>query len=773
MDDFLAIYDESDDYKPSVEEQSPLCDQLAKVSEDYSAEQLIAKGGMKSVSKVFCNSTHRYVAKATLNLSENLELREAFIREARLTALLDHPNIIKIYAIALSTKGEPFFTMELKTGSSLSQYLQGTHSKSELLGIFIKICDAIAYSHSRQILHLDLKPDNIQVGSFGEVIVCDWGIGRIMTDTNESDSGSHQLQLDADMLNHCTLYGEAKGTPGYMAPEQFQGENKNEQTDIYSLGSLLFTLLAPERFKGQSTQDILHENADTLSLKMAHIPVSLRAVIDKAMAHDPQERYQSVEALQSDILLYLNEYPTEAQGAEFWTQGGFFWRRNRRICQILLSSGIIFISGLFFFMNRLSQSEHRTTLALKESQQHASALEKTLNLNEDMAKSLNTLPKTIVGRIFARNQELRDYQLLMTPKVSLQRSNQYLEAAYKTEPQNTYIIRALATNYFISMNLEKLDSFCRLHKDKLIFNNFIEKYRVDGRLKKINKDFSTFKDMVMFSKRLPVLMELVIAHHADDFRTHAEFPAIIRELILSYYPKVSKLELSFKGPSLELWAPKLKKITSPTTKLCLLRYLKFKDLFIADNDISNANNLAGLNLRKLYLQHTKIRDLTPLLKLTTLDHVTVLKNQIPEKQLAEFSKYFSKELIQVYEAEHAVISGGAIIKYDHKNYSSGGFIAGLYKNLNAQILFDLTAKADVQKNITLRYSAGHGDAEIIMTINGIEHELKLKSTGDWEQWKNVAVPVSLIEGSNKLNFRMKLSTINCINLDSISHPIKY
>ena len=181
MSDFLSLYDESDDYQPSKDESSPLCEQLAQVTDAYSREELIAKGGMKSISKVYCERTHRYVAKATLNQADNLEFREAFIREARLTALLDHPNIIKIYDIALSEKGAPFFIMELKMGYSLRLFLKEEQSRSELLVIFIKICDAIAYAHSRRVLHLDIKPDNIQVGSFGEVIVCDWGLGRIIT----------------------------------------------------------------------------------------------------------------------------------------------------------------------------------------------------------------------------------------------------------------------------------------------------------------------------------------------------------------------------------------------------------------------------------------------------------------------------------------------------------------------------------------------------------------------------------------------------------------
>ena len=140
MGDFLAIYDESDNFEPSPAEQSPLCEQLARVTEAYNDEELIATGGMKSISKVFSNNTQRYVAKATLNTPENLELREAFIREARLTARLDHPNIIKIHDIGLDENQRPYFTMDLKSGDNLGKLLHGGKcTRRELLIIFMKI----------------------------------------------------------------------------------------------------------------------------------------------------------------------------------------------------------------------------------------------------------------------------------------------------------------------------------------------------------------------------------------------------------------------------------------------------------------------------------------------------------------------------------------------------------------------------------------------------------------------------------------------------------
>ncbi|MCH2207214.1 MAG: hypothetical protein MK132_15270 [Lentisphaerales bacterium] len=267
-------------------------------------------------------------------------------------------------------------------------------------------------------------------------------------------------------------------------------------------------------------------------------------------------------------------------------------------------------------------------------------------------------------------------------------------------------------------------------------------------------------------------MELVIAYHAERFRHHVEFPALIESLIKRYYPKNKKLDLTLRDNSLEIWAPDLNEMTSPVTKLCLLRYLKFKDLFVAKNSISNAKEFAGLNLRRLYLQHTQITDLLPLLSIATLDRVTIQHDQIPQEQLAEFSKHFTKDLVQVYEAEDAIHTHKVKANYNHRNYTSGGFVDGFYKNPNGIISFKLQAKQTGIETIRFRYSAGFGDADIIIITNDKEQEFTLKSTRTWEEWGTALITIDLKQGKNVLSFKMKTSTHKCFNLDSISRPLK-
>ncbi len=145
---------------------------------------------------------------------------------------LAHPNILPIHNMGVDPNGKPFFTMELLPGDSLKDIVSGLksskadyvsrYSLDALLSIYQKICDAMAYTHSRGVLHLDLKPSNIRVGPFGDVFVCDWGLARIVREADSSET-QEPGELDGDELNDFTLSGTLKGTPGFMAPEQASG----------------------------------------------------------------------------------------------------------------------------------------------------------------------------------------------------------------------------------------------------------------------------------------------------------------------------------------------------------------------------------------------------------------------------------------------------------------------------------------------------------------------------------------------------------------------
>ena len=257
-------YEFTDLYKDAVatrieDSESPIYDSLEMICDNYVDFEEIGRGGMKHIFKVLDKRLNRYVALAKLPAELPKAFYDSFIREARITALLEHPNIISVHDIGISEDRTPFFTMELKVGENLgsiikkaaSEDFKGKVSQHDILQSFIKVCDAVSYAHSKDVLHLDLKPDNIQLGSFGEVVVCDWGLGKIIG--NEDNVELDKALFNADLLNGMTLADEIKGTPGYMAPEQIEtnGE-KTKQTDIYSLGAVLYTILTGKPpFRGE------------------------------------------------------------------------------------------------------------------------------------------------------------------------------------------------------------------------------------------------------------------------------------------------------------------------------------------------------------------------------------------------------------------------------------------------------------------------------------------------------------------------------------------
>lgn len=362
------LYDES---MEDLSDNSPLYSEISEIKDRYSDKTPLAKGGMKSISKVMDLKTDRYIAMAELHEGASEATYENFIREARLTANLEHPNIISIHDIGLQENSTPFFTMDLKVGDSLRVILkklagrdpkyEKRYSLNVLLEIFSKICDAIDYAHSRGVLHLDLKPDNIQIGSHGEVLVCDWGLGKIVG-SSTPDYNSNETQLNPDLLNDMTQAGELKGTPAYMAPEQAIVDGvKTFQTDIYALGCILFSILTHKATVSGSIEGMLE------ATKKGHLQLPSKAspellltktldnIFSKATALKPEERYLAVKDLKSDISNFLAGYSTSVEKGLFIHEIGLFYRRNKTACwtAMCLTLVLFVVTALFIFnLNR-------------------------------------------------------------------------------------------------------------------------------------------------------------------------------------------------------------------------------------------------------------------------------------------------------------------------------------------------------------------------------------------------------------------------------------
>lgn len=272
----------------------------------------LARGGMGRIHVATDRNLLRHVALKRLDrqLAEVPMYRDGFIAEAQMTGQLEHPNIVPVHQLAVSEIGVPYFTMKLVQGVSFDAWMRAPHRGvgtterlHEGLEIFVKVCDAMAYAHHRGVIHRDLKPENIMVADFGQVYLMDWGLARLI---RQHPSAPRVAQMDA--------HG-AVGTPEFMAPEQARGNpaEMDERSDVFGLGAVLYELAAGiSPYGGLRDPDAVLERArrgHVIAVENTSegttVPKPLCAIINRAVAPLPENRYQSVIELQSDLRKFL------------------------------------------------------------------------------------------------------------------------------------------------------------------------------------------------------------------------------------------------------------------------------------------------------------------------------------------------------------------------------------------------------------------------------------------------------------------------------------
>ncbi len=285
--------------------------------EKYRDFQSMARGAKAELRSCWDAIMGRKVAMKTLlpDWAEDDRERRRFLREARVTAQLQHPNTVPVYEIGRDEDGRLYFTMKCIAGEDLFKILQRLswndvvtardYPPQRLLGIVIQACQACAYAHAHGVIHRDLKPENIWVGEFGEVIVLDWGVAKVWGVSDLDVVGVENPGLDADLdqeLTPLTRVGQRPGTPLYMSPEQVLGkQHLDERSDIFNIGVVLYEALTfREPFRGrtirQTFDKILHDDPDPLRQVAPgrRISETLEAVVLRAVAKEPSDRFQSM-----------------------------------------------------------------------------------------------------------------------------------------------------------------------------------------------------------------------------------------------------------------------------------------------------------------------------------------------------------------------------------------------------------------------------------------------------------------------------------------------
>ncbi len=314
----------------------------------YARSEELGRGGMGRVVLVFDEHLGREVAMKELLVQADGQASSAgvtvgivtrFLREARVTGQLEHPGIVPVHELGRRPDGTLYYTMKRIRGRALTSVLADAKTMEERLELLIHyrlVCEAMAYAHSRGVVHRDLKPDNVMVGEFGETLIVDWGLAKVRgEDDLRGREISRQVQLTGAAGAASTLDGFAIGTPAYMSPEQARGDlaRIDERSDVWGLGAMLFELLTgrPPHL-GDKAVEVLQKVLDDRPPKVLEIepnaPPELAAVADRALLRDPSSRYPGAEQLAAEIRAFQDGTQVHAYDYSSFEMARRFVSRN-------------------------------------------------------------------------------------------------------------------------------------------------------------------------------------------------------------------------------------------------------------------------------------------------------------------------------------------------------------------------------------------------------------------------------------------------------------
>lgn len=453
----------------------------------YQVLQDIGKGGMGEVFLAYDTTCGRRIALKRIrsDLVEHIQMHNRFLKEARITSQLTHPSIIPIYAIHGQDK-LVYYTMPFVQGPTLKEILRKTRIQEKkgeqldhiggsilaLMRIFLNICQAIAYAHAQGVLHRDIKPENIIVGQYGEVLILDWGLAKLLHSTSpeefsEMESNISNEQESHHPLDQLTHIGKVVGTVNYMAPERAQGNPATVQSDIYSLGVILYQILTLRHpFKRGS----LKQFRETMQLEKLHDPLEVAPYRDvprvlariamKCLDPSLEERYKSVNDLIRDIENYI-------EGRAEWfhiatldihTKADWEFQENVLIAEhIAITRGTEISDWVSLMISKLSFSENIKLEASVRLGETGHGLGILLSIPEASERShLNDGYCLWMGSDQSRSTKLlrSTVEVVHTPDVYLQRGEWYLLRIEKFENNlYLYINNALQFTYISHLPL--------------------------------------------------------------------------------------------------------------------------------------------------------------------------------------------------------------------------------------------------------------------------------------------------------------------------------
>lgn len=330
----------------------------------YRVIGLHARGGIGQVLLAVDSDLSREVALKEIlpSLADDEASRRRFLLEAEITGRLEHPGVVPVYALGKSADDRPFYVMRFIRGESLKEAIEAFHTERQeksqvtrfrslkfrqLLQRFVDVCNTIAYAHSRGVLHRDLKPSNVMLGPYGETLVVDWGLAKVVGRQEADFPGEATLRPNSGSGSTETQAGIAIGTPAYMSPEQAEGrlQSIGPATDVYGLGATLYSLLTGKPPVVDVSIDRILSRVRSGSIDppgnvVPNVPRALAAICMKALSLRPEDRYASPGVIAREIEHWLADEPVEAW-PESWLSRTARWGRRHRTA--MTASGFVMV----------------------------------------------------------------------------------------------------------------------------------------------------------------------------------------------------------------------------------------------------------------------------------------------------------------------------------------------------------------------------------------------------------------------------------------------
>jgi tetratricopeptide (TPR) repeat protein/tRNA A-37 threonylcarbamoyl transferase component Bud32 len=360
----------------------------------YSPLSFHAAGNLGEIHKAQDSELGRMVALKRIKPShrDNPDDRQRFLREAEITGGLEHPGVVPVYGLLQDASGAPCYAMRFIEGETLATAIHRFHEAvernpfssrkqvsagerslalRELLGRFLAVCQTMAYAHDRGIVHRDLKPDNIMLGKYGETLVVDWGLARSFRHGEPEKAGNKQPSPPTPLSAGAIVSqpGQLIGTPLYMSPEQAAGEPAHPASDIYSLGAILYQLLAGHSaIEPGEVFDVLERVVRGRIRPLRHrkpaVPRALEAICAKAMALTPEARYATATELAADVERWLDDQPVQGYREPVLARLARWSRHHQRLVAglagLLLASVALGGGGGWWYQQRRAAHQAET-----------------------------------------------------------------------------------------------------------------------------------------------------------------------------------------------------------------------------------------------------------------------------------------------------------------------------------------------------------------------------------------------------------------------------